>query len=514
MVQIPSVSERLLQSCQADHVVAARYGDAAALLAGAAMPLAFAPYGWWPVAILSLAVLFRLWIGLSPRHALLRGGLFGLGMFGFGIAWVQISLHQFGLPSFAFSVGVTALLVMVMAVYPALVGYVAQRWFNARLTVALLLVMPSLWTLGEWLRGWLFTGFPWLSVGYGQIDGPLAAFAPVAGVFSVSFVASLFAGALALLPLNRTPAATVFALLAAVVAALSFVQWTHSDGAPVRVVLVQGGIEQSQKWDPQMLEKTLTLYRTLSESHWGTARLIVWPETAIPAFGSEAKDFIAEMNDRAAKAGTDILIGVPLDDRDASGRISEYFNSIIVLGSNVGRYDKRHLVLLGEYPPFPSVLMPILRNLDIPMSEFSHGRPDQPPLSAAGLKLAPSICFEDAFGEELIDFLPDSQLLVNVSNDAWFGDSLAPHQHLQMARMRALETGRYLLRATNNGISAIVDPAGDIVRRSPQFIAHVLVGEVQPFSGATPYVALGNTPIVLIACLSLLLGWRAARADE
>jgi apolipoprotein N-acyltransferase len=503
----------LLKSNQADRTIESRYGEAAALIAGAAMPLAFAPYDWWPLAVVSLAVLFRLWLGMAPRRALLRGGLFGLGMFGVGIAWVQISLHQFGMPSLAFSVGVTALLVIVMAGYPALAGYLTQRWFKARPAATLLLAMPASWTLVEWLRGWLFTGFPWLSVGYSQIDGPLAAVAPVAGVFAVSFVVTLCAGALALAPIDRISGSAVLLVTVAAAYALSFVHWTQRDGEPVRVALVQGGIEQSQKWDPQMLEKTLALYRKLSDRQWGHAKIIVWPETAIPAFGSEVKDFIAAINDQAARTGTDILTGLPIDDRDANGRIGEYYNSIIALGSNVSRYDKRHLVLLGEYPPFPTVLMPILRNLSIPMSEFSHGKREQPPLIAAGLKLAPSICFEDAFGEELIDFLPASQLLVNVSNDAWFGDSLAPHQHLQMARMRALETGRYLLRATNNGISAIVDPKGGIVRHSPQFIAHVLIGEVTPYKGATPYVAVGNTLIVGVVALLLLLARRAARND-
>lgn len=480
-------------------------GDLLALLAGAAMPLAFAPYGWSLVALLSLAILFRCWLDVRPGRAFWRGWLFGLGMFGFGIAWVQTSVHQFGLPVLAFSASVTAVLVMFMALYPALVGYAAQRWFWINPRASLLVVMPALWALVEWLRGWWFTGFPWLSVGYSQIDGPLAGYAPVGGVFLVGLAVAASAGALASLPRERLRPLLLLSAVWGLALALSQVSWTKAEGAPVRVALVQGGIEQSQKWDPEMKNRTLELYRQLSERYWGQAQIIVWPETAIPAFGSEVKDFIAEIDDRAARSGTDIVLGLPVDDRDGQGRIASYYNSIIALGSAVSRYDKRHLVVLGEYPPFQSILMPILRSLSIPMSEFSHGAPEQAPLSAAGLKLAPSVCFEDAFGEEVIDFLPQSHLLVNVSNDAWFGDSLAPHQHLEIARMRAVETGRYLLRATNNGISAIIDPRGKIAGRSPQFIAHVLAGEVIAHVGATPYVEIGNALLVVLASTLLAI---------
>jgi apolipoprotein N-acyltransferase len=482
-------------------------GDVLALVAGIAMPVAFAPFGWSPVAILSLAVLFRTWLNLRPGRAFWRGWLFGLGMFGVGIAWVQISVHQFGLPVLAFSASVTALLVMFMALYPALVGLMVQRWFWINPRASLLAAMPALWALVEWLRGWLFTGFPWLSVGYSQIDSPLAAYAPVGGVFLVGLAVALCAGALALLPEERRRPFLVLSAVWLIALGLSHVPWTKADGTALNVALVQGGIEQGQKWDPEMKDRTLGLYRQLSERYWGEARIIVWPETAIPAFGSEVKDFLAEINDRASRSGTDIVLGVPVDDRDGQGQIADYYNSIITLGSAVSRYDKRHLVVLGEYPPFQSILMPILRSLSIPMSEFSHGAHEQAPLSAAGLKLAPSVCFEDAFGEEVIDFLPQSQLLVNVSNDAWFGDSLAPHQHLEIARMRALETGRYLLRATNNGISAIIDPQGRIVGRSPQFIAHVLGGTVIPHAGATLYVVVGNALLVVLA-LAILAGVR------
>ncbi|MFO1435864.1 MAG: apolipoprotein N-acyltransferase [Gammaproteobacteria bacterium] len=492
---------------RADHEIPPLIGDVLALLAGATLPLAFAPYGWWPLSIVALAVLFRCWVDITAKRAWWRGWLFGLGMFGIGIAWVQISVHQFGLPILAFSVSVTALLVMFMALYPALAGYLIARWNIESNTMRFLVVMPAVWTLCEWLRAWLFTGFPWLSVGYAHVDSPLSAFAPIGGVFAVSLVAAMVAGAVVLLLYNYRVALVAFVSVWVIARLASLSNWTHIEGQPLKVALVQGGIEQSQKWDPGLKDRTLALYEKLTEGYWGGAKIIVWPETAIPAFGSEVKEFLTSLADRAQRSGTDILLGVPVDERDNNGHIQDYYNSIVTLGSNIARYDKRHLVILGEYPPFKDILMPILRSLSIPMSEFSTGTTTQEPLQAAGLKLAPSICFEDAFGNELIDFLPDARLLVNVSNDAWFGDSMAPHQHLQIARMRALETGRYLLRATNNGISAIIDEHGRVIAKSPQFIAHVLTAEVQPRNGATPYVAIGNALIVSICSVMLAFAW-------
>jgi len=479
-------------------------GDLMALVAGAGLPFAFAPFGVFPFAIVSQAILFRCWQPVSRRRAFWRGWLYGVGMFGVGVSWVQISIHQFGLPVLAFSVSVTAALVLILALYPAFVGWTAKRWFEQNTRWLLLAVLPALWTLGEWLRGWVFTGFPWLNLGYSQIDSPLAAYAPVTGVYGVSLAVALSAGALVLFVTERKWPLVILVAVWLPAVGLSYVQWTTPGSESLRVALIQGGIEQGIKWDPALRDQTLDHYMKLSEPYWGNSRLIVWPETAVPAFGSEVKPFLAQLEHRANVTGTDVLMGIPVDEHDERGHLADYYNSIISLGRSVGRYDKRHLVLLGEYPPFKSVLMPLLQVLSIPMSDFTAGERDQPPLEAAGLKIAPSVCYEDAFGEEVIDFLPEAQLLVNVSNDAWFGDSFAPHQHLEIARMRALETGRYLLRATNNGVSAIIDPRGKVIAESPQFVPHALQGEVRGHSGATPYVRYGNWATVSLALVLLV----------
>jgi len=476
--------------------------DVAVLAAGAAMPLAFAPVGLFPLAVLSQAVLYLGWRNAAPAQAFWRGWLYGAGQFGVGVSWVQISIHQFGLPVLAFSVAVTAWLVAFLALYPALAGWFARRWFIASPRWQLLVVIPASWTLWEWLRGWLFSGFPWLNLGYSQIDSPLGALAPLAGVYAVGFATALSAGALVLLLTEHLRPLAALVLVWGAAAILSTVQWSRPITSPLSVALIQGGIEQDVKWDPRRRDETLNHYQRLTEPHWGSD-IIIWPETAIPAFGSEVKGFLAALQERAQTRGSALLTGIAIDERDGAGGLKDYFNSIVALGGSVGRYDKRHLVPLGEYPPLEPLLAPLLKALAIPMSDFTAGAQEQPPMTVAGLKVGASVCYEDAFGEEVIDALPEAGLLVNVSNDAWFGDSLAPHQHLEIARMRAKETGRYLLRATNTGISAIIGPQGKVIARSPQFEPHALSGKISGYAGTTPYVRFGNWAIVVV--LSVLL---------
>jgi apolipoprotein N-acyltransferase len=488
--------------------VSERGRDLACLIAGLALPLAYAPFGAWPLAFLSQAVLYRCWLGANPGRACRRGWLYGLGMFGAGTSWVQVSIHQFGLPVYAFSAGMTVLFVLFFALYPALVGYAARRWINVSPCRQLLVVLPVTWTLGEWLRGFVLTGFPWLTLGYSQIDGPLAAWAPVLGVFGVSLMTALAAGAVAALPDTPKPAVATVTGIALGSLLLARTVWTEAQGDPLSVTLVQGGIEQSIKWEPEKRQLTLDRYAALTEPHWG-AGIVLWPETALPAFHSQLADYLGAMDRRARAANTALLIGIPYDLHEAGRYAGRYYNSIVGLGTATGRYDKRHLVPFGEFLPLKELLAPMLSFLEIPMSDFTAGAAKQAPLLVAGdHAIGASICYEDAFGEEVIDALPAAALLVNVSNDAWFGDSIAPHQHLEMARMRAAETGRYLLRATNNGVSAIIDPAGRLLARSPQFTAHALTGEVRAQTGATPYVRSGNGPVVTILLLGLLLARR------
>ncbi|MBM4228137.1 MAG: apolipoprotein N-acyltransferase [Gammaproteobacteria bacterium] len=486
------------------------WARAAALASGGFLPFSFAPYDVLPVAVASLAVLFFLWQDISPREAALRGYCFGLGMFGHGVWWVQVSIHQFGLPLYSFSVTMTVLFVAFMALYPALTGYLVQRLPARSPAIRLLLCMGPLWVLFEWLRGWLFTGFPWLHLGYGQTDGWLAGYAPVLGVHGVSTAVVALAAAL-VLAVQSTGYRRSMALLSLLLVPLAglglgYISWTSPQGPRAQAALVQSAVPQAVKWRSDFRARTLELYEVLSEPYWGHA-VMVWPETAVPAFPSEIPDVLMRLGARADATGTALLVGMP----EGEPRGARYFNSVVLLNGDRQRYAKHHLVPFGEYLPFDRVLRPLLDFLTIPMSSFSAGPERQPPLAQGALRIGVSICYEDAYASEVRKSLPDANVLVNVSDDAWFGDSIAPHQHLQISRMRALEAGRYLLRATNTGISAIIDERGGIVARSPQFEPYVLTGMFEPRSGTTPFMHFGHAPLMLGMLALVLLALRRRR---
>ena len=474
-----------------------------ALLAGALMPLAFAPYGYYFFAPVCLAILFYLWDGQTRRVSMAAGGVFGLGMFGFGVSWVQISVHQFGLPVYAFSIAVTAAFVVFLSAYLMLCAYLISLFPFRYRYLRLLILFPAAWTVIELLRGWLFTGFPWLLVGYSQVDSPLAAYAPILGVYGVSFIVALVAALFVVLVRGasfwRGLAFTVALVVAVVTVAINDISWTTALGGSEKVALVQGAVPQGFKWRRDYRQPSVDLYENLSEAHWGNS-LIIWPETAIPAFAAEVPESIARLDRRAKESGTALLLGLPTGDSFGDG---EYYNSVIQLGVTTGRYDKRHLVPFGEYLPFDSWLRPLTTFLDIPMSNFSAGKIEQSVLQVDNYTVGVSICYEDAYAGEVARAMPSANVLVNVSNDAWFGDSIAPHQHLQIARMRALENERYLLRATNTGISAIINQSGEIEAISSQFVSNVVTGTITPLMGATPFVRFGSIPIFLL-CMILI----------
>ena len=486
--------------------------DLLALLAGALLPLAFAPLSLFPLAVLSPALLFLLWLDVTPKRALWRGLLFGLGQFGVGVSWVYVAIHDFGHSGVPLAVLLSALFVGVLAVFPMLLGYLSARFLRGPDGLRLALLFPAAWTLIEWCRGWVMTGLPWLNLGYSQIDAPLRGFAPIAGVYGVTLATALSAGLLAALVYAgrraRFIALAGLALLWIAGALLTRIDWTEASGPPLRVALVQGNIPQDAKWSPETVQHTLDLYAGLTRRHWDS-RLILWPEAAITVFYHEVADnYLAGLAREARAHDTDIVLGIPV--REPGTR--RYFNSLLSLSDKPGFYHKRHLVPFGDYLPFGDFLRGLIRFFDLPMSGFSSGSDQQPLLEAAGQKIASAICYEDIFGEELIGALPEATLLVNATNNAWYGNSFAPHQHLEMSRMRALETGRYMLRVTTNGVSAIIDPHGKILGRSPQFETYVLTGEAVPHSGATPYVVFGNWPVVsLLGLLLLPMAVRAGR---
>jgi apolipoprotein N-acyltransferase len=486
----------------------------AALALGAASVFGFAPFHFAALPILSLALLFVLWRqSASPRAAGLLGFAFGLGFFVSGTSWVYISLHTFG----GMPAGLTAIATLgfcaVVGCYPAIAGWLALRLTgglapNVHTAILVLVAMPACWTVGELLRGYLLTGFPWLGLGYSQIpSSPLAGYAAVLGSYGVTWVAAVCAGALALLML-RLPAPSlrpvclpvaVIVIAIAAGALLRTREWTQPYGAPLRVALLQGNVAQERKFKFDALPAIFDQYQSMVEQ--SGARLIVLPETAFPVFLHELeRDYLALLAQHAKDNGGDLLFGVALADPQARA----YFNAVVSAGTSLPQvYRKQHLVPFGEYLPLRWVFGWVLDVLHMPMADFTPGPRDPAPLSAAGQRLALSICYEDAFGGEVRGQLPAATLLVNVSNDAWFGESFAAEQHWQIAQMRALESGRMMLRANNTGITGIIGIDGRSLARLPPFAAGTLTGEVQGRTGATPYVRWGEWGVLLLLALAL-----------
>ncbi len=474
------------------------------LLAGGLTALAFAPYGVYIIPFITVAFLFSVWRRNSRKKAFINGYLYGLGLFGVGVGWLHISINLFAGVNLVGAYTLTFLLVAYLSLFPAVVGYLGSclpirsdyRYF--------LVVMPALWTLGEWVRSWLFTGFPWLTLGYTQTSTFLSGYGSLVGTFGVSFIITFLAGVCVLLTRSDRRMVLTFTLLAVLVSGwlCRAYQWTDDADSDISVALIQGAVPQEVKWLPEHRNSTLERYLTITEPFWGYD-LIIWPETAVPAYLHNALDFLGKLDEVAKSNDSIVLVGLPAKDLDTG----EYFNSLLLLGDKQQVYNKRHLVPFGEYVPLKSLLDRPIAALGIPMSHFTPGDGDSPPLfHGNGFSMGLSICYEAVFGNEIIKAIPTANVLVNVSNDAWFGDSASPHQHLQMAQMRAVETGRYLLRATNTGISAIINEKGKIIGKTRQFEPDAVATEIPLFTGSTPYALTGDMPIVLLSLLLLLVG--------
>lgn len=481
------------------------------------MSLAFAPFGLWPIAILCFAYLFLAWQDAEPRHAAKLGFVFTAGVYLAGTYWLYHSIHEIGHAPVWLTLCVMLALVAIMSAYTAFVGYALARWFPSHplprstgegrvgtSALRFMLIFPAAWTLLEWFRGWFLSGFPWLALGYTHIDTPLAGFAPVGGVYSMSFVIAVCAGAIVTLALGtaraRIAAAAVIAALWLAGFALSKQTWTPTVDGPVTVAIVQGAVPQEMKWSPEQRDKTIDLYRNLTQPHLG-ADIIIWPEAALPALLHELTDVLYAQWQAARARKSDLVLGQVRYDFDTKA----YYNAVLALGEKAQWYEKRRLVPFSEFFPVPKWVSNWLRGMDLPYSGFKPGERNQPALDAGGQKLALTICYEDSYGAEQLDVLKSATLLVNVTNDAWFGDSTAAHQHLQISRMRALEAGRPLLRAANDGISAIIGAGGEVEKTLPRFAPGVLTASVQPRHGLTPYARVGNWPVIVL-CFIVLIG--------
>ncbi|MGE0114305.1 MAG: apolipoprotein N-acyltransferase [Steroidobacteraceae bacterium] len=490
-----------------------RFALRLAFPAGALLALAFAPFGVWPLAVICPALLFLAWQGATPRRAAAVGFWFHSGTFLAGTYWLYHSVHTIGGAPVWVAMLLMLGLVAIMGAYLALLGYVQARLLPAAGVSRWLIGLPALWVLLEWWRGWFLSGFPWLSLGYAQIDSPLAGLAPVLGVYGISLVCALGAGALVALVLGsrgqRLLAAALLLLPWLVAAPLWHREWTQQIDAPVSVAVVQGSVPQDHKWSPEWRDKTLNLYRDLAAPHFGT-QLIVWPEAALPDLAHQLTDYLGALWSEAHAAHSDLVMGLLHYDLQKDA----YYNGVLALGEQVQWYHKRHLVPFAEFFPVPAFIRTWLKLMNLPYSDFTAGDAQQPALNAAGQKLGATVCYEDGFGAEQLAVLKEATLLVNVTNDAWFGDSSAPPQHLEISRMRALEAGRDMVRAANDGISALIAADGRVMATLPRFQIAVLTGKVQPRTGLTPYARIGNWPVLLLCLLCAMLvvvrKWRTA----
>lgn len=479
-----------------------------AFIAGLLAVPAVEPFNIFPLSVVALAMLFLLWgEDTNPRTGAWLGFFFGFGLYGAGISFIYVALHDYGDMNFLLAILVTALAGAFLALFSALAGY-AQARLRVPQWIRLVLVMPAVWTLLEWLRGLAFTGFPCMLAGDSQVTSPLGGYATILGVYGVSLTVAMSAGLLAIFWKERWTKPGKLALAAFVVVwmcggLLRIVAWTQPQGEPIKVSLLQGNIPQELKFNEDQLVDTLETYRRLILE--SDARLIVLPETAFPILRQEVPgNLVAIIGEHARKNGGDVLIGAFERDHGLD------YNSVFTLGTAPSQsYRKNHLVPFGEFIPLRPVLGWFINEvLNIPMGDLARGGDRQQVLDVAGQKVAVDICYEDVFGEEIIRYLPEATLLVNVSNDAWYGRSPAAIQHNQVAQMRALETGRMMLRATNTGVTSVIDRDGKVLHMLPQHAEGTLTTEVQGYTGSTPYVRFGNALVLLLITLMLAAAWR------
>lgn len=475
------------------------------LALGMVATLGFPPVGWYPLTVVAFAGLLGLWWHATPRRAAWRGWMFGLGHFGSGVYWVFVSTYDHGGAPLPVAVLLVCLLPAYMAAYPALVGALASGCRRLPRVAWAVLLVPAAWVLGELVRSRLGTGFPWLSAGYALTDAAVVDLAALGGVYLVSLLLLVLAGLLAVLVGGRLFDRTLALLLIAALPMGLWLlpaagQWTRPAGDPIDVAILQGNIPQDVKWLPSALRPTLARYRRLNRMAEG--RLVIWPEAAIPALAHQVPDYLEALDAGAEARERTLLVGV----LQWAERDDPLYNAVYALGRDKGRYYKRHLVPFGEYFPVPDFMRAIMDGVNMRYSSFTHGPEEQPLIEVDGAGLGISICFEDVFAYEVRKALPEAGILVNMTNDAWFDGTSAPYQHLQIARMRAMESGRPMLRATQTGISAAIGPDGRIAARSAHYAVDLIENRVQPRTGTTPYVRHGDRPLALLTLALCAVG--------
>jgi apolipoprotein N-acyltransferase len=487
------------------------------LLLGAITPLSFSPFDHWWVGLFSVA----LFAGLlnqanSGKHFFLLAFIFALGYFGTGGSWVYVSIYYFGSTPLLLAIVLTALFVSFVAIFFALPFY-ALRWCKPNLR--LLVGIPLLWVLSEWIRTWIFTGFPWLFIGYSHTNTLLAGWAPVGGVLLLSLWSLLSSCLLIAWCQRRLPIQTLLrtsvlvTLIWATAYGLKYIPWTSPLDDEISVGLVQPNIHQNLRWTPEYQKIIPERLQQLSEPLWDND-WIIWPEGAIHNVYHRSLDFIRATEKIAKETNTTVISGVLYDSPKTDDERQLYFNSIISIGEDQGIYHKQRLVPFGEYVPLEDWIRGLIEFFDLPFSVISIGPSGQAPLHIGKYSLANAICYEIAYPALVAEQAKNSHVLLTVSNDAWFGHSIGPIQHFQMARMRAMEIGRYIIRGTNNGLSAIIRPNGTIQAQGEQFVMTQLEGKVIPMTGNTPYMIWKNYPLLLMLLIMGYVSYRNKRSHS
>lgn len=473
---------------------------------GAISHMAFAPYHMAFVLLITLPLWLWQLQDKSPRQGAWLGFYFGFGFFVTGVAWVHVAIATYGGMPLIVSMAIMAVLALYLALYPALVGYLLNRFFPVLTWPRYLVALPTFWLVSEWLRGWVLTGFPWLNLGVSQLDTPFGNYLPIGSEALAGFMLVLCAGAFAYGRYKKPWALAALGLIG--FSALLPKDWVHERGQEMSVALVQGNIPQSLKWDPSALAPTLYKYLDLSRPHMD-ADLVVWPEGAIPDVEEAEQDFLDQLNSIAAFRKNNLVTGI-IDYRYNTQR---YYNTAIVLDGHyhygdANRYAKHHLLPIGEFVPFGDLLRPLAPFFNLPMSDFSEGSYIQPNLKLGNFMGAMAICYEVAFSEQVrANVDKDTDILMTISNDAWFGDSIGPWQHLQIAQTRARELGRPMVRSTNDGVTATIDAEGHIRRELPRFVAATLTDQLPLVTGQTPYARFGLLWCWLLVPLGAI-AWR------
>ena len=486
--------------------------------------LSLSPFNAWPLGIISITVIMFGLQGASTKKSLLFGWLFGLGLFGSGASWVYVSIHNFGNAPAPLAAILTALFVAAIAFFPASTFWLYRKLFNGQDRWSAL-TFPAIWVLGDWFRSWFLTGFPWLYLGYGHLNTSISGWASILGVHGLTFICCLSGSAIwyflrpnkpnlsnghvtkKILPMSFLVFVASLWMLGALA---SDIKWSYAkQDTSISVVAIQANIPQELKWRSDYRLKTIEIYQALSAPHWGK-NLIIWPETAIPLLYDEATSFnqaktiTQRLSELASIKGSTLISGIPYRGLNPETEQINIHNSIISLGKGDGIYHKQKLVPFGEYIPLESMLRGLISFFDLPMSSFSTGPSEQSPLKESIRQVIPYICYEIVYPDFVAKSAHTSDYLLTISNDSWFGSSIGPLQHLEMAQMRALENARYLVRGTNNGISAIIGPDGEIQSQTKQFVRTVLTGEIYALGGRTPFSYFGSIPVLLVCGLILI----------